>query len=70
MTVAKALIRSAVAATLIFASLGGAPLFAGEVIHNGVDLWMTVSGFARADFADDPLPAGFFCEGSQPLPAS
>ncbi len=67
MAVSKALIRSAVAAALIFASIGGSPLFAGEVIHNGVDLWMTVAGFAQTSFANDPLPAGFFCEGSQPF---
>ena len=67
MRVFKALIRSTVAAALILASIGGSPLFAGEVIHNGVDLWMTVSGFAQTNFAKDPLPAGFFCEGSQPF---
>jgi hypothetical protein len=67
MTVFKGLIRSAAAAALILAAIGGSPLFAGEVIHNGVDLWMTVSGLAQASFANDPLPAGFFCEGSQPF---
>lgn len=67
MTVSKALLRSIGGAALILASIGGSPLFAGEVIHNGVDLWMTVAGFAKADFAKDPLPAGFFCEGSQPF---
>ncbi|HSS48962.1 MAG TPA: hypothetical protein VLX28_08445 [Thermoanaerobaculia bacterium] len=67
MTVSKALIRSAVGAALILALIGGSPLFAGETIHNGVDLWMTVSGFAQTSFANDPLPAGFFCEASQPF---
>jgi hypothetical protein len=67
MTVSKALIRSAAGAALIFALIGGSPLFAGEAIHNGVDLWMTVAGFAQTSFANDPLPAGFFCEGSQPF---
>ncbi len=67
MTVSKALIRSAVGAALILALIGGSPLFAGEAIHNGVDLWMTVAGFARTSFAADPIPAGFFCEGSQPF---
>jgi len=47
--------------------IGGSPLFAGETIHNGVDLWMTVAGFAQTSFAADPIPAGFFCEGSQPF---
>jgi len=67
MTESKALIRSAVGAALILALIGGSPLFAGEVIHNGVDLWMTVAGFAQTSFASDPLPAGFFCENSQPF---
>jgi hypothetical protein len=67
MTLSKALIRSAVGAALIVALIGGAPLFAGEAIHNGVDLWMTVAGFAQTSFAKEPLPGGFFCEGSQPF---
>ncbi|HEX7201029.1 MAG TPA: hypothetical protein VF213_16215 [Dongiaceae bacterium] len=67
MTVSKALIRSAAGAALIFALIGGSPLFAGETIHNGVDLWMTVAGFAQTSFASDPLPAGVFCESSQPF---
>jgi hypothetical protein len=67
MTMSKALIRSAVGVALVFALIGGSPLFAGETIHNGVDLWMTVAGFAQTSFASDPLPAGFFCEGSQPF---
>jgi hypothetical protein len=52
---------------LILAVISGSPLFAGEVVHKGVDLWMTVAGFAQTSFADEPLPAGFFCEGSQPF---
>ncbi|HVR97773.1 MAG TPA: hypothetical protein VMW27_14240 [Thermoanaerobaculia bacterium] len=52
------------------ALISGSPLFAGEDIHSGVDLWMTVAGFAKTDFAKDPLPAGFFCEGSQPFTSS
>src|SRR3954468_8007561 len=67
MTVSKALLRYAVGAALILALISGSPLFAGETIHNGVDLWMTVAGFAQTSFADQPLPAGFFCEGSQPF---
>lgn len=67
MTVSKALIRSSVGFALILALIGGSPLFAGEAIHNGVDLWMTVSGFAQTNFADAPLPAGFFCEKSEPF---
>ncbi|HVR09071.1 MAG TPA: hypothetical protein VMW75_13565, partial [Thermoanaerobaculia bacterium] len=36
-------------------------------IQKGVDLWMTVAGFARTNLADDPIPAGFFCSASQPF---
>src|SRR3954447_24612515 len=67
MTVSKVLIRSAVGAALILALISGSPLWAGETIHNGVDLWMTVAGFAQTSFANEPLPAGFFCETSQPF---
>src|SRR3954469_15023515 len=67
MKVSKSLIRFAAGAALIFALIGGSPLLAGEAIHNGVDLWMTVAGFAQTSFASDPLPAGFFCETSQPF---
>lgn len=67
MTVSRALIRSAAGAALIFALIGGSPLLAGEAIHNGVDLWMTVAGFAQTSFASNPLPAGFFCASSQPF---
>jgi hypothetical protein len=28
---------------------------------------MTVAGFARTNFTDDPIPAGFFCSASQPF---
>jgi len=70
MTVSKALIRSAAGAALILALISGSPLLAGEPIHNGVDLWMTVAGFAQTGFANEPLPAGFFCEGSQPFTGS
>ena len=67
MTLSKALIRSAVGAAVILALIAGSPAFAGEVVHKGVDLWMTVAGFAQTNFADEPIPAGFFCENSQPF---
>src|SRR3954466_7874586 len=68
MTVSRALIRSVVGAALILALISGSPLPPpGEPIHNGVDLWMTVAGFAQTSFAQEPIPAGFFCEGSQPF---
>ena len=67
MTLSKALIRSAVGAAVVLALIAGSPAFAGEVVHKGVDLWMTVAGFAQTNFADQPIPAGFFCENSQPF---
>jgi len=71
MKVSKALIRSAVGAALVLAVLGGSPLLAAEaandVVHQGVDLWMTVAGFAKTSFAEEPIPAGFFCADSKPF---
>ena len=54
-------------AALVFALFGAASAFAAEPVHKGVDMWMTVSGFARTSFAKEPIPAGFFCAGSQPF---
>jgi hypothetical protein len=67
MTVSKSLIRSTAVAALVVALTGAAPGFAGEAIHQGVDLWMTVGGFAQTNFAENPLPAGFFCDRSEPF---
>ena len=64
----RALIRTAVAAAAILALAGASPALAGDnVIHKGVDIWMTVAGFAKTSFADEPIPAGFFCKDSQPF---
>ncbi|MEM7479983.1 MAG: hypothetical protein AAF481_02320 [Acidobacteriota bacterium] len=39
-----------------------------ETLQNGVDLWTTpADGRTFVDFAHDPLPAGFFCPGSEPF---
>jgi hypothetical protein len=63
----RSLIRSVALVAIVAALISGSPVFAAEAIHNGVDLWMTVAGFAQTSFADEPLPAGFFCESSQPF---
>src|SRR5215831_12925660 len=63
----KSVIRSVALIALVAALISGSPAFAGDAIHNGVDLWMTVAGFAQTSFADEPIPAGFFCEGSKPF---
>jgi hypothetical protein len=40
---------------------------ASEPIQRGVDVWMTVAGQARTSLAQDPIPAGFFCQDSRPF---
>jgi hypothetical protein len=40
---------------------------ASEPIRKGVDVWVTVAGMAHTTFADDPIPAGFFCADSRPF---
>jgi len=68
----KTVSRSAVVAAVILAL--AAPVWAGEnviqgasVIHKGVDIWMTVAGFAQTSFEKEPIPAGFFCVDSKPF---
>src|SRR5688572_30075256 len=57
-----------VVTAFLFVLAAGSPVFAGDgAIHKGVDVWMTVAGFARTSFAQEPIPAGFFCEGSKPF---
>jgi hypothetical protein len=63
----KSLIRSVALVAIVVALISGSPVLGADTIHNGVDLWMTVAGFAQTSFANEPLPAGFFCEGSQPF---
>jgi hypothetical protein len=60
-------LRVLVGAALVLVAITGSPVLADDVIHMGVDAWTTVQGFARMSFADDPLPAGFFCQGSAPF---
>ena len=54
---------------LVLLVLLAAPAFAGsDVIYNGVDIWKTpADGSSWQDFADDPIPADFFCAGSEPF---
>ncbi|HVR07902.1 MAG TPA: hypothetical protein VMW75_07615 [Thermoanaerobaculia bacterium] len=54
-------------AAMVLTLLAGSSAFAVEPVHKGVDMWMTVSGMARTSFAKEPIPAGFFCDGSQPF---
>jgi hypothetical protein len=52
-----------------FAVLLAVPaLAANRVIANGVDLWITRGdGTTFADFSKQVIPAGFFCNGSEPF---
>ncbi|HVT19091.1 MAG TPA: hypothetical protein VHQ90_23300 [Thermoanaerobaculia bacterium] len=52
---------------VLAALIAGGAVFAAEPVHKGVDLWMTVAGSAKTSFGNEPIPAGFFCEGSQPF---
>lgn len=48
--------------------LGLSPLAADSVIQRGTDVFTTVgNGKTFYDFADNPIPAGFFCKGSKPF---
>jgi hypothetical protein len=45
--------------------IGLAPLAADTVIHRGIDAFTTTAnGKTFYDFAQNPIPAGFFCQGS------
>jgi len=56
-----------VSAAVVLALIATSAAFAAEPVHKGVDVWMTVAGFARTNFADEPVPAGFFCQDSKPF---
>jgi hypothetical protein len=52
-----------------FAVLLAVPTFAADrVIANGIDLWVTPGdGTTFADFSIETIPAGFFCNRSEPF---
>jgi hypothetical protein len=48
--------------------LGFSPLAADPMILRGIDVFTTAGdGRTFYDFADRPIPAGFFCKGSKPF---
>jgi hypothetical protein len=51
------------------ALLGALPVLAADdVVSSGVDTWQTVAGGRTfTSFANDPIPADFFCAGSKPF---
>ena len=48
-------------------TLAALPALGQDMIHNGIDLWRTPAGYSYIDFSEKPLPAGFFCSGSEPF---
>ncbi len=43
-------------------------LHSQDVIFSGIDLWVTpADGWSYSDFSEEPIPAGFFCQGSAPF---
>jgi hypothetical protein len=52
-----------------FALLLAVPTFAADrILANGIDLWVTPGdGTTFADFSKEVIPAGFFCNGSEPF---
>ena len=58
--------RSILAALVFSLLLGLSPLAADPVIERGIDVFTTpANGTTYYDFANDPIPAGFFCKGSK-----
>lgn len=44
------------------------PAQVDDVVYAGIDVWTTSPfGTSQLDFRADPLPAGFFCPGSEPF---
>jgi hypothetical protein len=59
--------KNVVLSLAALALLAAAPGFAVDVIQSGADLWQSFQGVSYTDFADDPIPANFFCPGSKPF---
>jgi hypothetical protein len=60
--------RSILAALVCLFLLGLSPLAADSTIQRGIDIFTTVGdGRTSYDFAQSPIPAGFFCKDSKPF---
>lgn len=55
---------------LIALALLAFPAFAVDVVTSGADVWTTSEASSFSNFADDPIPADFFCPGSKPFSGS
>lgn len=60
--------RSILVALVCSFLLGLSPLAADSTIQRGIDIFTTPdNGRTYYDFAENPIPAGFFCKGSKPF---
>ena len=60
--------RSILAALVCSFLLGLSALYADSTIQRGIDIFETRGdGKTFYDFAQSPIPAGFFCKGSKPF---
>ena len=60
--------RSVLTALVCLFLFGLSPLAADSTIQRGIDIFTTVGdGRTAYDFAQNPIPAGFFCKGSKPF---
>ena len=50
-----------------FAASPAVAAVAGNVLTRGADLWETSTGYSYSSFKSEPIPADFFCPGSQPF---
>lgn len=51
---------------LALTALAATPALADGIVYAGIDVWRTPgNGSSFYDFSADPLPAGFFCQGSK-----
>lgn len=53
------------AAVVIGLTVSSLALADPGTVRKGIDAWSTVAGQSHTSFADDPIPAGFFCEKSK-----
>lgn len=55
---------------LLLSGVATSAFAADRAIQNGIDVWTTKGdGSTYVDFAQHPIPAGFFCPGSAPFTA-
>ena len=58
--------RSVLAVLVVSLLLGLSPLAADPVIRHGIDIFITTAdGTTSYDFAQNPIPTGFFCKNSK-----